>query len=570
MWRILNLAFRFDEDEYEWVPCTDAHEINAPIEELPYVLSFYYGGTDEPIGSENGYVLCPYHRRLEEVEQHLSHGIRSVCGCEICGLSNHGTFDMSQGRPKPLYIPFRWRLFQRTSDGPLNVAADVAEVRYETKGVSLQWHNFALSVWAVRRRWECTRIRVDGKLQPWTACTAVYVPPVITELALDALARGIERSCGIRPSSLSRMYGASMITAYIERPFDPHIVYLKKFLAHAVEDFDETFPYEETNPYRILCECLEIHPSKSVRRAYTYTPYAITWYLLLRQMGMREVALMQPFLELEPECDIGEQRISEFYFEPKTRRVELCNSGNRLLWAALEEHAAWLCRQKGEKALADFLWENYVWKRMTQCRKDILLNFRRYGAQLTPEVKRLLLREGLTQYVRDAIAWEVEAITSEDEPRRILYKPETLCYQCCVNDYDFRLVHHTDELAPLGIALHNCLASYRSYVIEKSSIIVAVCKGERYVACIELDRRCHIVQALVLGLLYQRGRLMRCDVQRALYWLSWAADHGDGEAALAAERLQHAISSGSMERDLAILRGIQELRRRFPMKGGAA
>ena len=69
-------------------------------------------------------------------------------------------------------------------------------------------------------------------------------------------------------------------------------------------------------------------------------------------------------------------------------------------------------------------------------------------------------------------------------------------------------------------------------------------------------------------LLYQRGRLMRCDVQRALYWLSWAADHGDVEAALASERLQRAISSGSMERDLAILRGIQELRRRFPMKEG--
>ena len=74
--------------------------------------------------------------------------------------------------------------------------------------------------------------------------------------------------------------------------------------------------------------------------------------------------------------------------------------------------------------------------------------------------------------------------------------------------------------------------------------------------------------ARVLGLLYQRGRLMRCDVQRALYWLSWAADRGDVEAALASERLQRAISSGSMERDLAILRGIQDLRRRFPMKTG--
>lgn len=692
------MAFRFDEDEYEWVLCTDAHEINAPIEELPYVLSFYYGGTDELIGSENGYVLCPYHWRLEEVEQRLSHGVRSVCGCEICGFSNHGTFDMSQGRPRPLYIPFRWRLFQSTPDGPLNVAADVAEVRYETKGVSLRWHNFALSAWAARRRWEFTRIRVNGRLQPWTECMDVAIPFEVTDRAVEALAKGVECSCGIRPSVLSRMQGASMLTAYIERPFDLHIVYLKGFLAHAVEDFDETFPYEETSPYRILCQCLDIHPPKSVRRAYTYTPYSITWYMLLRQMGMQEVALMQPFLELSSECDIGEQRISEFYFDPKTRRVESCNSGNRPLWLAMEKHAVWLCRQKGEKALADFLWKHYVWGAMTQYKVDILLNFQRYGAQLTPEVKSLLLREGLTQYVCDAIAWEVEAITAEDEPQRILYEPKILRYECCVNGYAFRLIHHTDELAPIGISLHNCLASYRRRVMEKSSIIVAVCIGERYVACIELDRRCHIVQALgkynrrltgrllavcrawayymglhadaddfgevneadeaskhfdevvitsipyrrameevapeeletlpegeieagyyrllgdylarsahcivdappwkqfqgemdylmyvfprgeriyraalggsveaarVLGLLYQCGRLMRCDVQRALYWLSWAADHGDGEAALASERLQRAISSGSMERDLAILRGIQDLRRRFPMK----
>ena len=76
--------------------------------------------------------------------------------------------------------------------------------------------------------------------------------------------------------------------------------------------------------------------------------------------------------------------------------------------------------------------------------------------------------------------------------------------------------------------------------------------------------------AYVLGLLYQRGRPMRCDVQRALYWLSWAAEHGDGEAALAAARLRRAIASGSRERDMAILRGIQNLRRRFPMKSGVA
>lgn len=697
------MAFRFDENKYRWVPCTDEHEINAPIEELPYVLSLRYSGESgiaKRSDSAKGYVLCPYHRRLEAVAQRFSNGIRSVCGCKICGISNHDTFDLSQGQPKPLYIPFRWRLFQRTPDGPLNVAADVAEVRYDPEGVLLRWHNFALSAWAARRRWEFTRIRVDGRLQPWTECTDIAIPFEVTDRAVEALAKGVECSCGIRPSVLSCMHGASMLTAYIERPFDLHIVYLKGFLTHAVEDFDETFPYEETNPYRILCQCLDIHPPKSVRREYTYHPYAVIWYMLLRQMGMREVSLMQPFFELG--FYIGEQEISEFYFDPKTRRVESGNSGNRPLWLAMEEHAVWLCRQKGEKALAGFLWEYYVCGEMTQCHKDILLNFRRYGAQLTSEVKSLLLREGLTQYVCDAIAWEVEAITSEDEPQRILYEPKILRYECCVNGYAFRLIHHTDELAPIGIALHNCLASYRRRVMEKSSIIVAVCIGERYVACIELDRRCHIVQALgkynrrltgrllavcrawayymglhadaddfdevneadeaskhfdevvitsipyrrameevapeeletlpegeieagyyrllgdylarsahcivdappwmrfggefdylmyvfprgeriyraamdgsveaayVLGLLYQRGRPMRCDVQRALYWLSWAAEHGDGEAALAAARLRRAITSGGREHDMAILREIQNLRRRFPMKSGVA
>ena len=44
----------------------------------------------------------------------------------------------------------------------------------------------------------------------------------------------------------------------------------------------------------------------------------------------------------------------------------------------------------------------------------------------------------------------------------------------------------------------------------------------------------------------------------------------DGEAALAAARLRRAIASGSRERDMAILREIQNLRRRFPMKSGVA
>ena len=39
---MLDMAFRYDEDSYEWLPCTEALEIHAPIEELPCVLTLSF------------------------------------------------------------------------------------------------------------------------------------------------------------------------------------------------------------------------------------------------------------------------------------------------------------------------------------------------------------------------------------------------------------------------------------------------------------------------------------------------------------------------------------------------
>lgn len=56
------MAFRFDEDKYRWVPCTDEHEINAPIEELPYVLSLRYSGDQGIVKrSDSAKVMCFVH-----------------------------------------------------------------------------------------------------------------------------------------------------------------------------------------------------------------------------------------------------------------------------------------------------------------------------------------------------------------------------------------------------------------------------------------------------------------------------------------------------------------------------
>ena len=284
--------------------------------------------------------------------------------------------------------------------------------------------------------------------------------------------------------------------AYIERPFDINIVYLKHFLQEFTKtDFDKIFPYEAKDNYRKICELLNIRPPKSLRKAYSYNPYAIVWYMIFRQWNVKDINLMQKFFYLD-DC-IANLYLSKFCYNKAAQRAERRDTQRAIdHWSAVEAYCKWLMENRGEKHMLKWLYKASTDQIMNQNQMDTLQAFYNYRRQLSEEVKAKLLKDGLTDYVHDIISWEVTALSNKWENVRLIYDAKILSYECKVNDYEFHLVHDTKMLHRIGTALNNCVATYREQVLRHISIIFYVWHKTKPVACIEIKGENRIVQAL--------------------------------------------------------------------------
>ena len=61
--------------------------------------------------------------------------------------------------------------------------------------------------------------------------------------------------------------------------------------------------------------------------------------------------------------------------------------------------------------------------------------------------------------------------------------------------YSIVLPKDTDELRRYGKAFHNCVAIYCNSVVEKRTLILAMKRGKKFIACLEV-RQNRLVQAL--------------------------------------------------------------------------
>ena len=141
----------------------------------------------------------------------------------------------------------------------------------------------------------------------------IDIPPIVADAVLEALREGTFLVEGIRPSVLSGITGKAKIMAFIRRPFDLNVVFLKDFLCMSDTEFDSIFPYKEKNIYQRICRYLNIRPPKSLRRAYTFNPYAIVWFMLFLQWGIRDINFMRPFFLLD--VRIGPAYIHQFRYD---------------------------------------------------------------------------------------------------------------------------------------------------------------------------------------------------------------------------------------------------------------
>lgn len=524
---MLNLAFIYDYNENKWVKCTEPSYVNNDIEQIPYVLIFSYCREDYMFNIEAyvKYIVCPKHRALEEVRSLGIRSLTTVAGCHYEGIIGYCKLDCTYVTygAEIKYVPIRWRIFQRSPHHVINISCDCIIVKESNGGCLQHLKTFYYSINPLKGKTISSKLKKNGGNWPkkikssyfsnlynyhasfenqdfnsWKEITGISVPSFIESEISAAVEESIFQVYGIRPSVLSKLEDdEKKIKAYIERPFDLNIVYLKpffsKFIGKDFEDFDKVFPFSQTDNYQAFCKMLDIRPPKSLRKAYTYTPYAVVWYMIMKQWGITDINYMQELFYYDGL--IWFIPIEEFYYDPNTKKVECNCTGD---WEDVDFYRLWLKKKKGNK------WEKYFIKLikkdlddgMYYYKKDILHSFRVYFDSLSDGVKDRLLEDGLTLYVHDAISWEITAKANNWKNVRVTYHELVLPYQCNINGYEFRLVTNTSELRSIGLALCNCVATYRDKVINHESIILYVQHNGKCLACIELREGRYIVQAL--------------------------------------------------------------------------
>ena len=194
------------------------------------------------------------------------------------------------------YTAVRWRIFQRSPESPINISADVISFEYNGWHQIFLWHyeNFYTNV-SVAKKIHVVKKMKDyrGRSVNWTEETEIKIPKIVAENALEIMRESTKAVYGIKPSDIAKFDIQKKFWTYMERPFDLNIVLLKNFFAHFGK-FDDIFPYDCTDNYKIICRLLEINPPKSLRKAYAKNPYAIIWYIIFKQFGVKDLKFSPP------------------------------------------------------------------------------------------------------------------------------------------------------------------------------------------------------------------------------------------------------------------------------------
>lgn len=498
---MLNKAFLYNYEKNEWAPCTDTKYIESEIEDLPCTVIVEYSGDWCPNYRywNTDYIFCLQHNTMEEVEDVYNGKVVSVDGCIFRGLVRKAVFNINYDEESnTVYLPFRWRIFQRKPPYLINIACDVLQTRYCRNGVIRRWINFAFSVDFMKNKVRVTKVKKGSQSYDWTE-TDVEIPDIVVNTAVEAMREGTFCSCGIKPSVLSQMRGKNKVMAYLERPFDLNVVYLKKFLREFTHNddgkdiFDQVFPRDQKDNYKVICKLLDINPPKSLRKAYSFNPYSIVLYMIFKQWNINDINYMQRFFYLD-DC-LSNMLLHRFYYDRKHKRVTRTQDENLEHWKAMEFYYKWIKEMKGEKHLIKLLYHVSAEESLFDWQIDIVMAFFHYYDSLSAEIKERLLSDGMTDYVHNAISMEITALSEKWENTPISYNAEILRYECKIKDCEFKLVHNTGMLPALGAAFNNCVATYRQRVLDHNSIIIYAMNKLKYVACIEIDDNKHIVQA---------------------------------------------------------------------------
>lgn len=338
------------------------------------------------------------------------------------------------------------------------------------------------------------------------AARHVDIPVDVIDVAIGYLQDIAREKFKFRPSFLGDAHGLNHLIAFCESPLDPNICILKDVLGK--DAYRYVLEQGRCNCFLTLCHFFRINnPPPSLRKAYITNPESILVYVYLYKCGFRDINIIRRFFYRE---ELLGYRLLNFRYNAINGEFSSKNIYNNDL-KNFQRFCLWLLRYRTEKAIAPRVlrWCN---ERLTTAASDTLRMF--VAAQLDENdtlidntVRRQLLSDGLTREVHDTLVEEIFAVRPDIIPPHFYnhemnysnvvynYTEKELSYSTVIAQYVICLPKDSNELRKWGNLFHNCVASYNSAVISKSTLILAMKEGEKYVACIEV-RQNRIIQAL--------------------------------------------------------------------------
>ena len=229
----------------DWVECADDRVAHEDIDHLTCALLILHH--DDHRGSEGEFRFYQAGKKEAEVfpvgtPEENARLFRQVR--EQADLVGFGSYHMTYLDWDNAYyhiheahwdvdvIPFRWRLLQKTVDGPLYLAADVVCYTPETHGLWISMECFSICLQmergivivsktgnaAIERRGMGPARRVHRAA--WTEASDIEIPQNISDIVIEALRISTQEWSGIYPTITWQRSGKKAVLAFAAHPFD--------------------------------------------------------------------------------------------------------------------------------------------------------------------------------------------------------------------------------------------------------------------------------------------------------------------------------------------------------------
>ncbi|MCR5607216.1 MAG: PcfJ domain-containing protein [Treponema sp.] len=241
-----------------------------------------------------------------------------------------------------------------------------------------------------------------------------------------------------------------LIYSLVTYPFEPNLYrLLSKFNLLNIK-------VNRKNPeiFKEFCKKYNIKNVRFIRKLYMKNPDILFFYKKLLTVGFRDFNIIN----------------------------KLLNNLN-ILYEAKDNHGfdffvSKVIAARGElAAMHIILRNNYYFY-------DCVNMFMLYYDYLGEELKKSIFKNGFSKYTHDILSKFSNSIKEENIPFK--YSDEELKLKDNIHGYKFLLPKGVDELRTVGDKMHNCVASYGSYVLSKESLIVYAVKDKEMRMCIEV------------------------------------------------------------------------------------